>query len=614
MAVTKGSVVSYRASSGGVAGNVTVASDETGILAIVSVQDSNHANFPVTDITRNGQGFTKIAHEEPAGNVRIEAWYLNSPDIGTYLTTVNTTGGLGETTVTFYPVKGNDLTTFVDDYKKSSGNGTPGTLAPVSSVDDDLLVHGIVAEAVITGVGSGQSIDSTQQDQSYENTVCSSKDAGTAGTEALSATLASGQPYAQIAVAIKAAEVADQLVETDERVQKRYLYKIYDTSNVLISTLSDFVDLPQFTSYINSGLGQLTFRLPRSIFSFDEGNSIAQNNRVDVVCYDMEGENIIYSGYISKYAPSLDKGRQFIIVTCLGYVTQTERFMAEDASGNTTLTYLSKDPNFILKDILDKFTAAGGLPDYTGSSTTNTGTSVSYAFNTYTVKEVLDKVIELAPVGWYYFINALNVVTFKSKDATANHTFVLGKDISTIIPEKSVENMVNRIYFTGGDVSGVQFYKKYSRAGSISTYGLYAQKVVDGSVTVETTADIIAGSILDRCDAPEVRTTLVIRDSNAGLGGYDIESIKPGDTCKIIGLKSQDTSLWDVATWDTSTWDYSLEEVSSTVQQIMKVTYDPHQVTLEVSSRLPNISKRVEDIKRNMDRIYTQDNPTFPDT
>lgn len=397
---------------------------------------------------------------------------------------------------------------------------------------------------------------------------------------------------------------------------KRFEYKIYNSAGAFLSTIPDAADEPRFTSYINGGLGDMTIKLPRSVFQFEEGTVIAQNNQLKVVCYDNDATagTTIYNGYISKYAPTLQEGKEFVLVTCLGYISETQRFMAEDASGNTTLTYNSYDPTNILKDILDKFTAAGGHPDYTGSSTSNTGTTVSYEFNTYTVKECLDKCVELAPVGWFYFVDSSNTVTFKGKDATANHTFILGKDVVTIIPEKSAENMVNRIYFTGGDVTGTPLYKKYERSGSISTYGLHAEKYVDSRVTDETTMDIIAASILDRGDAPETRTTLVIRDNNGDDGrGYDIESIKPGDTCKVIGYSDQATNLWDLAVWDSDIWDYDITQVSSTVQQIMKVSYEPNKVILEISSKLPDISHRIEDIKRNLDAVYTNANPTAPD-
>jgi len=395
---------------------------------------------------------------------------------------------------------------------------------------------------------------------------------------------------------------------------KKYLFKAYDATGGFLSTIPDVLDEPRFTSYINSGQGEMTFFLPRSIFSFEEASVIAQNNEIRVECSDAdESGQVIYSGYISKYAPTLSGGREFISVTCLGFVSELERFMAEDASGNTTLTYNSQDPTDILEDVVDKYSTAGGRVDYNLTSTTDTSSTVSYEFNTYTVKECLDKIVELAPNGYYYYIDEDKVVNFKDKSATADHTFILSKDIISIIPEKSIENMVNRIYFTGGDVSGTTLYKKYERASSISTYGLFAQKYVDSRVTNESTADLIADAILDRGDTPETRTTVVIRDNNGEDGrGYDIESIKPGDTCQILGYSGKATNLWDVAVWDSDKWNYDLSQVSSTVQQIMKVSYEPDKVTLEISSRLPNISRRVEDIQRNLLRLTTNENPSAP--
>lgn len=395
---------------------------------------------------------------------------------------------------------------------------------------------------------------------------------------------------------------------------KRYVFKAYDATGGFLSTIPDVVDDPKFTSYINSGLGEMTFRLPRSVFDFNEGTIIAQNNEITIDCHDVDGSVRIYSGYISKYAPTLNKGEEFVQVTCLGYSSQLERYMHEDASGNTTLNYLSEDPTDILKDVLDKYVTAGGKVDYDATSTDDTGTTVTYEMNTYTVKESLDKVNELSPNGWYYFVGADNIVQFHAKGTTADHTLVLGKDVQTIIPEKSLEGMTNKIYFTGGeDATGGTIYKRYERSSSISNYGLYAKKVVDTRVTDITTMDIMAGASLDRGDTPETRTTLVIRDNNTTDGrGYDIESIQPGETLKLLGYTQQNTNLWNTAIWDVDKWDYDLTQVSSTVQQIMKVTYEPTKLTLELSSKLPDISHRVEDIRRNQLRITTNENPTNP--
>lgn len=177
--------------------------------------------------------------------------------------------------------------------------------------------------------------------------------------------------------------------------------------------------------------------------------------------------------------------------------------------------------------------------------------------------------------------------------------------------------MVNKIYFTGAEITatGENLYKKYTRSSSISNYGLYAKKLVDTRVSDETTMGIMATSILDRGDTPETRTTLVIRDNNNLDGrGYDIESIHPGQTIKLLGYTQQNTNLWNTAIWDTDKWDYDLTQVSSTVQQIMKVSYEPNKLTVELSSKLPDISHRVEDIRRNQISLTTNENSTAPTT
>jgi len=402
---------------------------------------------------------------------------------------------------------------------------------------------------------------------------------------------------------------------------KKFVYKIYDESGNFLEKYNDIVEVPAFSSFMNSGIGELPLKIPKSVFNFGEGTTIAHNNELIIECFDKEhlytttGKRV-YSGYLSKYAPTIDQnGSEFIMVTFLGYITQTERFMAEDASGNTTLSYLSQDPSNILKDIIDKYVLAGGKINYSISSVALTGTTVSYTFNTNTVKECLDKIVELSPEGWYYYVDADNIIHFKNRSVTADHTFILGKEVQIIVPEKSVESMTNRVYFTGGDVSGVQFYKKYERNGSISTYGLYAKKYVDGRVTDETTADLMANSILDRGESPETRTTMMILDDNGyDDKGYNIENINVGDTIKVEGYGQQTDQLWDSLIWDAGFWDYDLASISSLVQQIVKVDYATDKVTLEISSKLPNISKRVEDIKRNLDIILTNGNPTAPTT
>lgn len=206
--VTKSNVYGDRNSIGDLTlANVVVGASDNYILVLTSVQDSNHANYPVVSMTRDGQSFTKIQHYEPAGNVRVEAWILKSPNVGTASIVIDVTGLVGEFTATAYVGGGADTDTQPNDYDGGSGNGFAPAVSIDTTVDDGYLFHILCAEATITGVGADQNSDALHTDQSYENAQASSKAAGVAGTKSMSASMASGQPYAQIAVAVKAAVV-----------------------------------------------------------------------------------------------------------------------------------------------------------------------------------------------------------------------------------------------------------------------------------------------------------------------------------------------------------------------------------------------------------------------
>ena len=71
-------------------------------------------------------------------------------------------------------------------------------------------------------------------------------------------------------------------------------------------------------------------------------------------------------------------------------------------------------------------------------------------------------------------------------------------------------------------------------------------------------------------------------------------------------------SLWDQMTWDDDVWDQTLSYSASDVIQIMSVEYDPNGVRIEASSRLPEISKRVEDVYRNTELSLTINAPGTP--
>lgn len=277
-------------------------------------------------------------------------------------------------------------------------------------------------------------------------------------------------------------------------------------------------------------------------------------------------------------------------------------------TGSTTVPYLSVDPSDILRNVLDNYQSQGGRLTY-DSSIETTGTLVSYTFKSTTIYDALKKCLELAPAGWYFYINQTeNKVYFKKKSTTPDHTFIIGKHFTKLSYDKRTDNIVNVIYFTGGDVGGYNLFKVYEDPASIELYGRKLLNYSDNRVTLETTADLIANTILENRSDPEVRVPMEV------LQNYPIDTIKPGDVVTFRNNKGEvgEMSLWDVGNWDEMYWDYNVFNPATYELQIARFGRDGDSVNATLSTAPPDVNKRVEDINRNLEKQQTLNNPDQP--
>ena len=402
--------------------------------------------------------------------------------------------------------------------------------------------------------------------------------------------------------------------------KKRFAYKMYYSATDIRDVWGDEVlTEPSFRSVINGGGGEIIVQIARNIDAFGEDEDIVLNRKIDVYVYDRDTPNgkLLFRGFLAGFSPVLDTNQEYLELVILGYVVEAGLRILKDGDGYTALQYYSEDPGNILKDIIDKHQADGGNLSYTSDTVDLTGTVVTYTFNVNTVKEALEKVIELAPEGWYYRIDPDGVVYFKLKSTTADHKLYIGKDIFYMKPEKTIDGLRNTLYFIGGNpAGGPQLYRKYIRSSSISSWGLKEEKYTDQRVTLISTSDVKANKWLDEHEEPIIKTVLRVFDNNGEDSdkGYDIESIQPGDTISIENLKSSQKALayWDQSTWDSSKWNYEISGLTSDILHVISTTYYPDYMELEVSKALPSVSKRIEDIQRNLDDSITATIPTKP--
>lgn len=280
-----------------------------------------------------------------------------------------------------------------------------------------------------------------------------------------------------------------------------------------------------------------------------------------------------------------------------------------ERKGSTAVSYESVDPSYIVRDAMADYTRQGGSLTYDDTSIPLSGSVVSYDYNTANILDVIKKALELAPSGWHFFIDhAANKLYFKQKSTTPDHKFVVGQHLANLAFEKRSRDIVNTIYFTGGEISpGVNLYKKYEDSNSVALYGRRLQNYTDNRVKLESTADTIANNILATRSFPEIRTS-------PNVINYDLESIKPGDMVTFRGYESTpgQGGRYDIGKYDSSYYDFNIADPSTYILQIARLNYNADHADMTLSTTPPDVNKRIEDINRNLEKQQTVNNPDTP--
>ena len=353
-------------------------------------------------------------------------------------------------------------------------------------------------------------------------------------------------------------------------------------------------------------------------------NSLADTHAGNFVYYETstpawwpgDSEDLLFWAYGSNYyttAVSYNRYKRSGTTTEAYSTGKVIPFSIYQLEGKTTVPYLSQEPASILKDVINKYRWLGGTLNYDNNSIDLTGTTVSYTFNTSTILEAINKIVELCPENWYWYIDqSTNLVHLHQKNTSVDHTFSLEKDLADARFEKRIEDLTNTIYFTGGGTPPL--YKKFQELNSVSKYGVKAIKYSDNRVTDINTAQTIANAILSTKSQPELRVELEVIDSNNNQSlGYDIETVKVGDVVAVRNVSQQvGLSSWDIGRFDEAYWDYNIQNLSSIQMQIQRLSYKEDTITIQASTLAVDVNKRIEDINRNLEALQTLNNGETP--
>lgn len=263
-------------------------------------------------------------------------------------------------------------------------------------------------------------------------------------------------------------------------------------------------------------------------------------------------------------------------------------FKTYSNAGATTAVFSTQDPSTgMLTSIMDSYNAEGGLITYGGGSIQATGLSLSYTFNTSTVLEGLGTILNLAPYGYYFYVDlGTNVLNFKQASGTADIMITKGKEIEKLTIIATIENVKNTLLFTGGLVSTTNLFRRYHDATSVSQFGVRLDRRADNRVLITGTADAIGNSFIAENKDEQFQTTVTLLDS-----AVDTSSIKVG---QIVGFRGFGTFA------------------DRLLSQIVRIDYTTEEAVLTLGILPPRTNITLAQITRNLLAQQTIDNPSSP--
>lgn len=263
-------------------------------------------------------------------------------------------------------------------------------------------------------------------------------------------------------------------------------------------------------------------------------------------------------------------------------------FITQSASlGNTTVTYTSEDPvTGMIAPALTDYNTRGGL--IKARNLTAAGLSLTYSFNSSTIFEVINKALEISPVGYYSYVDLGTAeIDIANASETADFLITRGKNINTLDLVLTIENVKNNLLFSGGELGGGDnLLKKYDDALSVSRYGSRSSIKSDNRVTVTGTADAVGQTYIEENAGEQHETSVTVFNTD-----IDITKLTPGKT---VGFRNFGSLI------------------DGLVLQISRREYNPHSVTLTLG-RLPvRMNDAIAAINLALKYQETQNNPTSP--
>lgn len=329
----------------------------------------------------------------------------------------------------------------------------------------------------------------------------------------------------------------------------------------------------------------------------------------------LQREILIYRGFIEGYVPEVNDSGEKVTVEVLSIASQLTDYLVQflqfvdiqpsrDTDEYPNMNRPPDDPSNMVKRVIDLINEDNPRSQlyYTGDSIKLTGEIVEYTFREQRADDCLNDIRNISPAGWHWYVDPDGLVHFRGEQHAETHQLRLAVEITDYENRRTVEGLKNVVIVRGRkdsddsepDGQGSIEYIALDQE-SITRYGRREQIVRDANIKDTDTAQLVGNGRLTEWNRIEEEVTATVPDEKdiryvgGILGGYNIESFRPGDMIQILDPIGNDgRSYWDQMLWDDGTWDDNVNRTLPAHNPIKSIKYNGSSVTIDLSNRQPS--------------------------
>lgn len=324
-----------------------------------------------------------------------------------------------------------------------------------------------------------------------------------------------------------------------------YNIELRNKAGELKAYLTPWVSKVDWTWNRKGGCGRcnITIKMPYRKITFQAMDDI----QIRVKDLDSNGSKLVYRGWIANVTPKLQVGQE-IMLDIRGYWDLLKHIMVQDDGDK--LTYEGYYVHQIVDDIANTF-IAGKTSITKGTIDSSTFSADQLEFQT-SVQEALRTLSDILG-DVEYGIDEDMEFFWRTQSSTVRRKFIVGSDISILSRKVDYSQIVNKIFFEGGVVSGSPYRRTAQSTDSQYAYFLAEAFVVNSSIVTSSVADQYLTALLQQKSSPKylmrinVPNTSFRFEDNIPLGRvsiYDAEYDEDSVTAGLWGKTAAGGSNW----------------------------------------------------------------------